>query len=281
MITLTILCENSVGHSDGLLGEHGFAVMVEKDGQRVLFDTGQGKSILNNAAKLGVSLKNLDSIILSHGHWDHAGGLHEVLLLNPGGVDVHIHPDAFVERYYVDYGEDGSENLRFAGIRFPKVQLESFGARFRTNRDVAELPNGMILTGEIPRKSSFEKPATRLRVRKGESIVPDDVVDEQSLLIRGNTGLIIITGCSHPGIVNTINYAMEISGMREIEAIIGGTHLMFQDDDQLAQSVEALQLLSPHQIGTTHCTGSKATSMIRHQFPDQFLVCNVGTQLTF
>lgn len=275
-IRITILSENTVGQHWGLLGEHGFSALVEVGGNTFLFDTGQGHVILNNISLLGIDINNINLMFLSHGHWDHCGGILDVLNSRKGGMEIHCHTDVFQERYYL---QDGI--MRFAGIPYSKLHLESVGAKFFFNNNVLQIVDNVYLTGSVPMLNDFEFPASQLFTKINDKLIGDVVYDEQSMVIAGNKGLVIIVGCSHPGIVNIIRYAQQITGILDIQAIIGGTHLMFHEDKQIMATISALAETSPHTIAAAHCTGTRANGFLRTRFADSFVDCKVGTVLYF
>jgi 7,8-dihydropterin-6-yl-methyl-4-(beta-D-ribofuranosyl)aminobenzene 5'-phosphate synthase len=282
-VKITVLSENTSGTEEGLLAEHGLTLYIEKDSQHILFDTGQNSPVLvNNALRLGIDLTQIDAIVISHGHSDHAGGLGTVLGLNKREIPVHVHPLIFEDKYALDRKDDGSSILRDIGVRFTRGYLESFGARFETSTEAHEIFPDVLLTGQIPRVTPFEEisPTTSLRVRRDGELISDHVLDEHSIIIRSDNGLILLLGCCHPGLINTIEYAMHITGETRFAAVIGGTHLMFHSAERLQQTLDALNKYDIRLIGTSHCTGSKANALIRAQFGERFMECNVGTVVT-
>jgi 7,8-dihydropterin-6-yl-methyl-4-(beta-D-ribofuranosyl)aminobenzene 5'-phosphate synthase len=200
---ITILCENTVGRRIGL-GEHGFSAFIEADQRNYLFDTGSGHSVIKNSLELNKDLRTIKKIFLSHGHYDHTGGLPEVLKMT-GRVDVHAHPHVFLDRIHL-IKENGKEAKRFVGLPFKRSYLESLGANFILNKDFIEIEKGTFSTGEVPRKTSFEKPDPRLFSEVDGQTHPDAFLDDQSLLLDTEKGLILMLGCAHSGMINIINY---------------------------------------------------------------------------
>lgn len=281
-VKVTVLSENTSGPGEGLLAEHGLSLYIEKDEHRILFDTGQASPVLvNNANKLGVDLKTIDAIVISHGHSDHAGGLAAVLGITKRDLPVYVHPLVFEDKYSLQRGADGGDILRDIGVRYTRGYLESYGAQFQIATESREIFSDVLLTGQIPRITPFENTTTRLRVRRDGELIPDHVLDEHSIIIRTDNGLILLLGCCHPGLINTIEYATQLTGETRFAAIIGGTHLMFHTEERLQQTLEALGKYDIGLIGTSHCTGSKANALIRAQFGDRFKEFNVGTVETF
>jgi 7,8-dihydropterin-6-yl-methyl-4-(beta-D-ribofuranosyl)aminobenzene 5'-phosphate synthase len=273
---ITILCENLIGRRVGL-GEHGFSAFVETDRGDYLFDTGGGRSIVANSLTLNKDLKSIRKIFLSHGHYDHTGGLPEVLNLNRN-VDVHAHPHVFLDRMAV-LKENGKEMKRFIGIPYKKSYLESLGANFVFNTDFKEVEKGLFLTGEVPRKTSFEKPDPRFFSEINGKKEPDLFLDDQSLIIESDKGLILILGCAHSGMINIIHHVINKTGRSKFYAILGGTHLDFLTPEQLEESINALNQLEIERIGVSHCTGMRAAFRLNQEFGDRYFYGYVGSVL--
>lgn len=281
-VRVTVLSENTSSTAEGLLAEHGLSLYIEKDGHRILFDTGQASPVLlNNANKLGVDLKQVEAVVISHGHSDHAGGLANFLMLNKRDVPVYVHPLLFEEKFSIQPGPNGTDILRDTSVRFSRSFLESYGAKFEEATEPREIFPDVLLTGQIPRVIDFENVDSPLRVRRNGELMLDEVLDEHSIIIRTPEGLILLLGCCHPGLINTIEYAIQLTGETHFAAIIGGTHLMFHSEELLLQTLEALKNYDIAMIGTAHCTGSKANAMIRAQFGGRFKEFNVGTVAVF
>jgi len=273
---ITILCENLVGQRVGL-GEHGFSAFIETDRGDYLFDTGGGRSIVANSLALGKDLRTVQKIFLSHGHYDHTGGLPEVLKLK-GNVDVHAHPHVFLDRMAV-LKENGKETKRFVGIPYKKGYLESLGANFISNSDFLEVEKGVFLTGEVPRKTSFEKPDPRLFSEINGKTEPDVFLDDQSLIMESEKGFILVLGCAHSGMINIIHHVINKTGKQKFYAILGGTHLDFLTPEQLEESIKALKKMNIERIGVSHCTGMKAACRLLQEFGDRYFYGCVGSVL--
>jgi len=273
---IMIICENTVGRLMGL-GEHGFSALVETHRGNYLFDTGSGRSVVKNSLELNRDLRTIRKIFLSHGHYDHSGGLPEVLKLR-GKVDVHAHPHIFLDRVHV-IKEDGKETRRFVGLPFKRSYLESLGANFILNKDFIEIEKGIFLTGEVPRKTSFEKPDPGLFSDIDGKTDQDIFLDDQSLILDTGKGLILILGCAHSGMINIINHVIDKTGKENFYAILGGTHLDFLTAEQLDESIKVLKRIKIEKIGVCHCTGMRAAFRLHQEFGDRFFYGHVGSGL--
>ncbi len=270
---ITVICDNSVGAIAGTLGEHGSSALVEWDGGSILFDTGGGETLLHNSLRMNRDLRRLTAIALSHGHYDHTGGLSHLLRLT-GRKTVYAHPGLFTPRYRVkETGEAIS-----VGIPFGEEYLCGVGAEFSLSREAREIAPGLFLTGEVRRRNAFEV-GDRGLYADPEGVQPDQLEDDQSLIIVGEKGLILLLGCCHAGLINTIDAARELTGISTICAVIGGTHLGFCSAGQLDQTIEALRGHGIGRIYGSHCTGFVASARLHREFPGRFQSAQVGTTI--
>jgi len=278
-IRITILCENTVGVPLPVIGEHGFAAFIETEKGNYLFDTGQGFSILQNAQCLKKDLASIKSIFLSHGHYDHTGGLPGVLNLNKN-AKVCAHPAIFTQKYAL-LKTNGNDTQKYIGMKFPKEHYEKQGAQFVFTSSLSTVEEGIYVTGEIPRTTAFEKGDPRLLVSTDGNLVPDPLLDDQSLVLSTEQGLVIILGCAHAGLINTIQYVLDHFKGKKLHALLGGTHLGFLKDDQIDKTIAYLKNCDFSIIGASHCTGLKAAARLFQEFNDRFFFANVGTSFLF
>jgi 7,8-dihydropterin-6-yl-methyl-4-(beta-D-ribofuranosyl)aminobenzene 5'-phosphate synthase len=280
--TVTVLCENTAAGPMGLLGEHGFAALIRGADGPLLFDTGQSVSLENNAPALGVELREVETVVLSHGHFDHTGGLPAVLR-PPRGVEVVAHPDVFAPKYAELPGPQGTTQP-FIGIRYRRDYLEgTLGARFRFLREPAEIAPGILFSGEVPRRNDFELPDGRLKVERNGELVQDPLADDASLLVETGSGPIILLGCAHAGVVNVMDHFAELTGHRSFRAVIGGTHLGFMGGPgpQLDRAMDGFDRYNVELVGVSHCTGQEAAAICRHRFGERFAFASVGWSRSF
>ena len=272
---LTILCENSVGHPFGVVGEHGFACFIETQAGNVLFDTGQGIGICGNAAVLGKNLASIQAIAISHGHYDHTGGLPQVLE-QTGPVPVYGHPDIFASRTW----SDGTAT-RYIGMRHRRGYLESLGAQFNLIRNPVEISDRVHLTGEIARNNDFEKPDANMTLHPegAMAVCPDPIADDLSLVVDSDKGLILVLGCAHAGMINIFDHILEMFHRDRIYAVIGGTHLGFAQPAQFEETLKALDRYGIERLGVSHCTGLEKAAELRVRLGERFSFGCVGAQL--
>lgn len=271
---ITVLCENSVGPLSGTLGEHGFAALIEpSEGAPLLFDTGQGLTLLHNARCMNKDLSRVRQVVLSHGHYDHAGGL-KPLLDEYGPKQVFGHPGLFRSRYRVkDTGD-----CYPIGVPVNRDELEKAGAVFDLSAEFRTIAPGISLTGEVPRVNVSETGDQGLYCDcTGQEL--DTTPDDQSLVLETDKGLVLLLGCCHAGLVNTVEHVAYVTGRRDIYAVIGGTHLGFCGQEQLGTTVDMLKGLKVKKLAVSHCTGFAASLRLARELPKEFQTAMVGYTL--
>jgi len=278
MTKLTVITENTVpGKFDGLCGEHGFSLFLERPEIRILFDTGPaGVATLGNAPRLGIDLARADAIVLSHGHADHTGGLMGVLRSLGRSIPIYGHPAIFSDRY----SKRANGKVVYAGMAYKREALEGVGARFDLSAEFRQIAPGVHLTGEVPRRSPFETGDTSLYASLDGSAGRDPIADDQSMVLETAEGLALILGCCHAGLINTIQHVRDRLPGRPIHTVIGGTHLGFAPVEQLRETAKLLKGLGIARLGLSHCTGLPAGVYLARELGDAVVFCNVGYSLT-
>jgi 7,8-dihydropterin-6-yl-methyl-4-(beta-D-ribofuranosyl)aminobenzene 5'-phosphate synthase len=273
-VKITILVDNYA--ADGLSAEHGLSLWIETGGKRLLFDTGQGGVLASNAEKLGIDLSKTDSMVLSHGHYDHSGGVFRVIR-TARDMEVFCHPAAVLPRYGVRSGE--SKPLGMTGeSQWGLESLVSWRNHWVQGGRV--LSPGIGLTGYIPRQTAYEDTGGEFYLNP-ELSRPDPIDDDMALWILTQEGLVVCVGCSHAGLINTLNQALFQSGASKLKAVIGGFHLLNADESRITNTVRALQLLSPELIVPCHCTGPRAVEALVEAFGASVRAGSCGTSFAF
>jgi 7,8-dihydropterin-6-yl-methyl-4-(beta-D-ribofuranosyl)aminobenzene 5'-phosphate synthase len=288
-----------------LLAEHGLAMLIDLDdgAARILWDAGVTPiTLLENMRRMEIDPTTIHQVALSHGHDDHTAALTDVLRamrLQPAfrkwdkdtpaaelrrwaegrRVPVIAHPAAFRERWARD--RDGS--IWGPMLPPPRAEWEAAGAEVVLSEGPYQLAAGCWTTGAVPRRS-FERVGipTRLLYRQGDDFLTDQLEEDQAVILNvEDKGLVVIAGCAHSGIVNTVEYAREISGVERVWAILGGFHLARASEEELERTVEAIRNLRPAVIAPSHCTGFNAIQRFAKAFPAAFVQGVVGTTYLF
>jgi 7,8-dihydropterin-6-yl-methyl-4-(beta-D-ribofuranosyl)aminobenzene 5'-phosphate synthase len=272
-LKLTILCENRVTDPN-LIAEQGLSILIETPAGTILFNSGQTDVILRNAKALKIDLSSLQKIVLSHGHFDMAGGL-PFLIEEIGQIDVYCHPNLFNKKYRII--DDERIDI---GIPWEKSDLEELGANFILKSHPKEIIPDIWISGEIPRLTDYEYIDETYQERILESFIHDQLNDDMSLIINTLKGLIILLGCGHAGPVNTIKHAMRVSGENKIYAVVGGMHLHQAPLEKIQKIVKNLINLNPEYIIPLHCCGFRCINLLFNQLKDRILLFNVGSTFT-
>jgi 7,8-dihydropterin-6-yl-methyl-4-(beta-D-ribofuranosyl)aminobenzene 5'-phosphate synthase len=270
-LRITTLSENTAGKGE-FLGEWGLSILVETGGAAILFDTGQTFSAVHNADTLKANLTRVTKIVLSHGHYDHTGGLRDALRRIGREVEIIAHPDIWQEKWAWRQGEPN----RYIGVPFHRKELESLGASFILSRKSVKISDNIMTTGEVSMVTDFEQIDSDLFVRTGSRWHPDELLDDQALVINTEAGLVVILGCAHRGIINTLYHARKLTGKEKIHTVIGGSHLVGASEERLWQTVDALRQLNIQKLGLCHCTDLPAASVLAQEFSEVFFFNKAG-----
>lgn len=261
-VKITIVIDNIV--QEGLVAEHGLSFWIEADGKRILFDTGQGGALKNNAAILGIDLHKADILVLSHGHYDHTGGIPYVFQL-AHNINVFGHPGIIQPRYSISNGIAKTIHMpRESMVAIDKLPSQ----RLHWVHKPTFLTDKIGITGSIPRETSFEDAGGPFYLNQQGSIA-DFIDDDLALWIRGDDGLIICVGCAHAGLVNTLNYIRYLNNGLRIRAVIGGFHLLNASRQRLDETISALHMLEPNSVIPCHCTGETAVALLQEKLNEQ------------
>jgi 7,8-dihydropterin-6-yl-methyl-4-(beta-D-ribofuranosyl)aminobenzene 5'-phosphate synthase len=270
---IVVLVENEPAGDGKLRSEHGLSLLVLAHGRRVLFDTGASGAVVGNADRLGLgdALAELDAIVPSHGHSDHTGGLAAVLARTRRPTPVHLRPGCSRPRLSTRGGV-----ARAIGVPFAREELEMCGARLVEETGPREILPGFWLTGEIPLRE--ETSAGEACLHLGATLadaVPDPFTDEQALVVAAARGLVVLVGCAHRGIVNSLAAAREVAGGGDVHAVLGGAHLRAADEARSAWSAERVRQLVGH-AALGHCTGQAAEARFAAVFGNNFHPLRTG-----
>jgi 7,8-dihydropterin-6-yl-methyl-4-(beta-D-ribofuranosyl)aminobenzene 5'-phosphate synthase len=271
---ITVLVENTANRG-GLLAEHGLSFWVEFGSRQILFDTGQSDIVFHNAQVLGVDLSQVDAVVLSHGHYDHVGGLKRVIEVAPA-VPGYFHPDALQMKFTCRWKQTREIGMDRDVADMLKLRIEE-GLGSYTSGPVEIFP-GVWVTGQIPRRSAFENTGGPFYA-DSDCTRPDELLDDQAIVLETNGGLVIVLGCSHAGVVNTLDYVSELFPDRPIRMVLGGMHLVRASRERITHTIEAFRRHRVEKIGPVHCTGAEATRELCNTLSRRCFVCNVGAQV--
>lgn len=272
---ITILVENTAP-LPGLIGEYGFAALVESKGGKYLFDTGSKDALFKNASFLGLDLSSISGVIISHGHFDHTGALLPVIRLI-SHKKIYAHSGIFVSRPL----PTGQGTIREIGCPVSREKLVKEGAELIYINEFTEISPGFYLTGEIPRNNDFEDVGGNFKVKIDDYLADDKLSDDMALVLDEEDGLVIISGCAHAGMINTIDYVIKKTGKSKIKAYIGGTHLITASKNRIDKTVDSLKAYDIEKIVVCHCTGFHAAAALYDKLPDKIIKGEAGMVFTF
>jgi len=269
-ISITILVDDIP--SGNLRAEHGLSLWINCREKRILFDTGQSNLLLRNAKILDIDLTNTDAIVISHGHYDHTGGLSDVLEI-AAKAKIYLHPAATEPKF--------SKNVSGAkSIGMPDSAKEAIqGQHMIWTATPATIFPGISVTGQVPRMNDYEDVGGTFFVDENCQ-KPDELLDDQTLFVESTKGLVVVLGCAHSGVVNTLDYISKLTGYNKIYAVIGGMHLLNASQIRIANTIEALKKYEIQKIVPLHCTGQNAMQDFKTAFGDKCLFLCPGGQIS-
>lgn len=281
-LKITVIAEDSVAYESPLLGQHGvsFLLAAERDRftKNILVDVAQNPTaLLENINILGIDLSSVDAVVLTHCHYDHTQGLVKILKeIGKKDIPVIAHPDIFRLNFITD------PYLRHVGVvdEDKQANIEASGGILYLTRDPLEIMPGLITTGEVERTTDFEEVGINLCTIENGRVKPDLMLDDISLIanVKGK-GVVIVTGCSHAGIVNITKQAVKLTGTEKIQGIIGGFHLIDaigSAETRIKKTVQALKAHGPDWIYAGHCTGFMAQVELYNTFKEHFSPLHTG-----
>lgn len=276
---ITVICENSVYLTSALIGEHGLSFLIENE-DVTIFDTGQGLGLINNLKVLEKDPKTIKRVVLSHGHYDHTGGLLDLLKAHGGVTPVYLHPDAFNSRYSQTIN-DGITSEKSIGIRHQRIEYEKEGANFNFISGFYSITGNISALSEVSRHSGWKSWDSRLKQKIDEKLIDDPFMDDLSLLLLTNSGPVVLLGCAHAGIVEILNDISKRSGHHEFHAVIGGTHLANAPEEYIDEAIATLKKFNIKKVGLSHCTGFKVACRFATEFKNEFFNASVGEVIEF
>jgi 7,8-dihydropterin-6-yl-methyl-4-(beta-D-ribofuranosyl)aminobenzene 5'-phosphate synthase len=267
----TLVDDTALG--GGLLAEHGLSFWIEYGDKRILFDTGQSDILIQNAKTLGINLAETNAIVLSHGHYDHTGGLPTVLDI-ASKAKIYLHPAATEPKF--SRKVPGAKSIGMSHLAKKAVQKR----HVIWTATPAQIFPGMSVTGQVPRLNNFEDVGGAFFVDENYQ-KPDELLDDQTLFIESAKGLVVVLGCAHSGVVNALDYISNLTSRNKIYAVIGGMHLLNASKERIEQTITIFRKYNIQKFGFAHCTGANAAKRFSDAFKDRCFSCSAGTLVNF
>ena len=279
-LKIQILCDNTA--SGNYLGEHGLSFFIESDDMNILFDTGRGYTFTHNVKISEIDLQKTNFLILSHGHYDHTGGISDFFRISgikqkiSNNFKIIMHPKTLDEKY-----SKTPEGAKYIGISpDDKETLMKYSNNIETTKKLVTISSNIKLTGEIPLINKLESANNHFFINK-ELSAADKLPDDKALFFKTSKGIIVLLGCCHSGLGNTLDYISEVEKTDSIYAVIGGTHLRSAKKARLDFTIDILKKYNVSFFAPNHCTGQKSISYIYSQIPSIIHPAPAGTRFIF
>ena len=269
---VSCVVDNRADFNSDFYAEHGLSLLVEKNDENILMDTGKTPVVLKHNLEL-LGIESVDKVVLSHGHNDHTGGISSVSLLKENKTKFYMHPEALTPKYAV-HGDES----RYIG--FPQ-NIDPSILRMNWDRitETTKIGRKIWVFNHVEDHCNFETIPNYLRIKKDDEFLNDHFMDELNLVIKTDNGLVVLSGCAHHGIVNILYSAREYF-QDEIHGVIGGSHLVQATPQRIEKTVDEIKKLDPQVIALGHCTGFKALCRFSKHFKDEFIPLASGVEIT-
>ncbi len=277
---LTCVIENTATFASEFYAEHGLSILIEYEHSKILFDTGHSPKVLENNTELINGLEGLRYVVLSHGHNDHTGGLSYIL--ENTTATILIHEKALLPKYVIR-----NDNMKFIGTKEIKTKSSQIDNDENTSKSInnidfisktKKIATNIYIFADIPLNNDFEKIDQSFYIKEHGTLVRDNFEDELVMVIKTEQGLVIISGCAHRGIVNTISSVVEYFN-DDVYAIIGGTHLISATRTRINETIKALQKFDPKYLIFGHCNGFEAMCIFKGEFKNKFIMLESGREI--
>ena len=273
-LKISVVADNRAATT--FLAEHGLSFLIKADGKTILFDSGQGAVIEHNLKELCCAPEDIDALVLSHGHYDHTGGLGYLAPRLKKDIKIYLHPSALKPKYSKIPGDAKYIGMPDSALAFCEDRKKSLVM----TSEPTEIFPGIFATGSVPRVNSMEKRSTKFYL--GESLTePDTMLDDQALFFRTEKGIVVLLGCCHAGLKNTLDYIAKIAETKKIYAVIGGTHLRSANIAQLDFAADAVKEYGIRIFAPCHCSGEKSSAYLYCRNPEIFSECHTGASFVF
>ena len=270
MVHITTLIENKLGADESLNVEHGLSLYVEVDNKKILFDTGQSGNFIKNAEKLNIDLNDLDYVVISHSHYDHSGGFEKLVENFDSSFKLFLGKDFFKEKHSLS-----GDIYRYTGSSFNSEYLKENNIETEVVEDIKYITENTMIITNFTRDNEYENINETMFIKENDEYTLDAFTDEIAMVINTEEGLVVLVGCSHPGVVNMLDTIIKRTG-KEIYGVIGGTHLMKEGDEKINKVINYLKEKNIKQIAACHCTGRQGETMLSQQLTEAFKYNNTG-----